>query len=69
MHSRESYYADDNSNTNSNSSSGNTYLPAPQKYHPSYLPSDYSSLNSHGYMYQNHQQQSEELDLNDAESR
>jgi hypothetical protein len=69
MHSRESYYADDNSNTNSSSSSGNTYLPSPQKYHPSYLPPDYSSLNSHGYMYQNHQQQSEELDLNDAESR
>lgn len=67
MHSRESYYAD--SNANSSSSSSNTYLPAPQKYHPSYLPSDYSSLNSHGYMYQNHQQQSEELDLNDAESR
>jgi hypothetical protein len=69
MHSQESYYADDNSNTNSSSSSGNTYLSAPQKYHPSHLPSDYSSLNSHGYMYQNHQQQSEELDLNDAESR
>lgn len=67
MHSRESYYADDN--TNSSSSSSSNYLPNPQKYHPSYLPSDSSSLNSHGYTYQNHQQQSEELDLNDAESR
>lgn len=59
------------------SSDSNSYLPLSKDLHPSYLQSDYSSINmdmnmnSHGYMYPNHQQQqqSEELDLNDAESR
>ena len=67
VHSPEPFSMDDSS------SDSNTYLPLSQDFHPSYLQSTYSSMNidmnSHGFMYPNHQQQSEELDLNDAESR
>ena len=75
VHSPELFSMDDSS------SDSNSYLPLSQDFRPSYLQSDYSSMNmdmdmdmnmtSHGYMYQNQQQQqqSEELDLNDAESR
>ena len=67
VHSPEPFSMDDSS------SDSNSYPPLSQDFHPTYLQSTYSSINmdmnSHGFMYPNHQQQSEELDLNDAESR